>query len=57
MGGGLLAMAALPSAVEAARDGVQSSEGLSDAQIMLRVKAGDDSAFEYLVQKLSLIHI
>jgi RNA polymerase sigma-70 factor (ECF subfamily) len=51
MGGGLLAMAALPSAVEAARDGVQSSEGLSDAQIMLRVKAGDDSAFEYLVQK------
>jgi len=51
MGGGLLAMAALPSPVEAARGGVQSSEGLSDAQIMLRVKAGDDSAFEYLVQK------
>jgi RNA polymerase sigma-70 factor (ECF subfamily) len=51
MGGGLLAMAALPSPVEAARVGVESSEGLSDAQIMLRVKAGDDSAFEYLVQK------
>lgn len=29
----------------------ESAEGLSDAQIMLRVKGGDDSAFEYLVQK------
>jgi RNA polymerase sigma-70 factor, ECF subfamily len=48
---GLLAMAAAPSPLETARAGVQSSEGLSDAQIMLRVKAGDDSAFEYLVQK------
>jgi len=48
---GLLSMAAVPSPVEAARAGAQSSEGLSDAQIMLRVKAGDDSAFEYLVQK------
>jgi hypothetical protein len=46
---GLLSMAAVPSPVEAARAGAQSSEGLSDAQIMLRVKAGDDSAFEYLV--------
>ena len=44
---GFLSMAAVPSPLEAA----QSSEGLSDAQIMLRVKAGDDSAFEYLVQK------
>src|SRR6266571_7474254 len=26
-------------------------EGLSDAQIMLRVKAGDDAAFDYLVEK------
>jgi RNA polymerase sigma-70 factor, ECF subfamily len=26
-------------------------EGLSDAQIMLRVKAGDDAAFDYLVSK------
>jgi RNA polymerase sigma-70 factor, ECF subfamily len=26
-------------------------EGLSDADIMLQVKAGDDAAFEYLVQK------
>jgi RNA polymerase sigma-70 factor (ECF subfamily) len=29
----------------------RSVEGLSDADVMLRVKAGDDSAFEYLVQK------
>ena len=28
-----------------------SGDALSDAQIMLQVKAGDDSAFEYLVQK------
>jgi RNA polymerase sigma-70 factor (ECF subfamily) len=28
-----------------------SGEELSDAQVMLRVKAGDDSAFDYLVQK------
>ena len=48
---GLLSMAGVPSHVAAARAGDQSSEGLSDAQIMLRVKAGDDSAFEYLVQK------
>jgi RNA polymerase sigma-70 factor, ECF subfamily len=28
-----------------------TAEGLTDADIMLRVKAGDESAFEYLVQK------
>jgi RNA polymerase sigma-70 factor, ECF subfamily len=27
------------------------SEGLTDADVMLRVKAGDESAFDYLVQK------
>jgi RNA polymerase sigma-70 factor (ECF subfamily) len=48
---GLLAMAAMPPSLEAARADGQSGEGLNDAQIMLRVKAGDDSAFEYLVQK------
>ncbi len=41
---GLLAMAG-----EA--DAALPSEGRSDAEIMLQVKAGDDSAFEYLVQK------
>jgi RNA polymerase sigma-70 factor, ECF subfamily len=48
---GMLAMAAVPSAVGAARAGAQSGGELTDAQIMLRVKAGDSSAFEYLVQK------
>src|ERR1700730_10468022 len=28
-----------------------AANGLSDAEMMLRVKAGDDSAFDYLVQK------
>ena len=28
-----------------------SAAGLTDADVMLRVKAGDESAFEYLVQK------
>jgi RNA polymerase sigma-70 factor, ECF subfamily len=48
---GLLSMAGVPSQREAKTADAQSSEGLSDAQMMLRVKAGDDSAFEYLVQK------
>jgi RNA polymerase sigma-70 factor (ECF subfamily) len=39
---GLLAMG-VPATADAA--------GLSDAEMMLRVKAGDDSAFDYLVQK------
>ncbi len=30
---------------------VGATEGLTDAEVMLRVKAGDDSAFDYLVQK------
>jgi len=48
---GLLAMAGAsrPAAVEA--DAGLSTEGRSDAEIMLQVKAGDDSAFAYLVQK------
>jgi RNA polymerase sigma-70 factor, ECF subfamily len=48
---GLLSMAGVPSATEAKSADAQSSDGLSDAQVMLRVKAGDDSAFDYLVQK------
>jgi RNA polymerase sigma-70 factor (ECF subfamily) len=48
---GLLSMAGVPPRAKGAGAVEQSSEGLSDAQIMLRVKAGDDSAFEYLVQK------
>jgi RNA polymerase sigma-70 factor, ECF subfamily len=48
---GLLAMAGVPSHTDAKIADGQSSEGLSDAQVMLRVKAGDESAFDYLVQK------
>jgi RNA polymerase sigma-70 factor (ECF subfamily) len=48
---GLLSMAGVPSQLKAKSADAQSSEGLSDAQVMLRVKAGDDSAFDYLVQK------
>lgn len=43
---GLLSMAGLP----ASGAGV-STDGLSDADVMLRVKAGDEPAFDYLVQK------
>src|SRR5581483_887537 len=44
---GLLAMASAPrhAALEA------EPSGMSDAEVMLRAKAGDESAFEYLVQK------
>jgi RNA polymerase sigma-70 factor, ECF subfamily len=48
---GFLSMAGVPSHAAANSVDPQSAEGLSDAQIMLRVKGGDDSAFEYLVQK------
>jgi len=42
---GLLAVGVHPSAATV------DASGLSDAEMMLRVKAGDDSAFDYLVQK------
>lgn len=42
---GLLAVGVHPPAA------VADASGLSDAEMMLRVKAGDDSAFDYLVQK------
>jgi RNA polymerase sigma-70 factor, ECF subfamily len=48
---GLLSMAATQAESDERSAEAQSGEGLSDAQIMLRVKAGDDSAFDYLVQK------
>ncbi len=48
---GFLSMAGVPSSAAAKVADSQSAEGLNDAQIMLRVKGGDDSAFEYLVQK------
>jgi RNA polymerase sigma-70 factor (ECF subfamily) len=48
---GLLAMAGVPQALPFEGEAAVSGDALSDAQIMLQVKAGDDSAFEYLVQK------
>lgn len=48
---GLLSMAASQAESQARPAEAQSGEGLSDAQVMLQVKAGDDSAFDYLVQK------
>jgi RNA polymerase sigma-70 factor, ECF subfamily len=46
-----MSMAGMPSHAAATVTDTQSAEGLNDAQIMLRVKAGDEAAFEYLVQK------
>lgn len=48
---GLLATAGVPQAAPFEAEAGLAGEGLSDADIMLQVKAGDDSAFAYLVQK------
>ena len=48
---GLLATRGTPLQTEAEQAVARPVAGLSDADVMLRVKAGDDSAFEYLVQK------
>jgi RNA polymerase sigma-70 factor, ECF subfamily len=48
---GLLAIAGTTHRVEAEAGDPPPIDGLSDAQIMLQVKAGDTSAFDYLVQK------
>jgi RNA polymerase sigma-70 factor, ECF subfamily len=49
MSRGLLAMGAGESAAQA--EAVLAAAGVSDADVMLRVKAGDESAFQYLVEK------
>jgi len=48
---GLLARTGVASPSETQPVVLRSAEGASDAEVMLRVKTGDDSAFEYLVQK------
>lgn len=48
---GLLAMAGVPKQTALEADAGLSGAGQTDADVMLRVKAGDDSAFDYLVQK------
>ena len=44
-------MAGVTSGMQARQNVSQTNEGTTDAEVMLRVKAGDDSAFAYLVQK------
>jgi RNA polymerase sigma-70 factor (ECF subfamily) len=41
----------LAAGVHLQNGGAETASGVSDAEMMLRVKAGDDSAFDYLVQK------
>jgi RNA polymerase sigma-70 factor (ECF subfamily) len=48
---GLLAVSGGASRSSGEADALLRSDGLTDAEVMLRVKAGDQSAFEYLVQK------
>jgi len=48
---GLLAMAGVPEQGMLEAGAGPSGEGRTDAEVMLQVKAGDDSAFAYLVQK------
>jgi RNA polymerase sigma-70 factor, ECF subfamily len=48
---GLLGLAGAPATVRVGARGDLSGTELSDAEVMLRVKAGDDAAFDYLVQK------
>jgi RNA polymerase sigma-70 factor, ECF subfamily len=44
-------MAAMGPDPASMRPAVAGAEGYTDAEVMLRVKAGDESAFDYLVQK------
>jgi RNA polymerase sigma-70 factor, ECF subfamily len=48
---GLLAMTGAVPETQARYDAARGMEASSDAEVMLRVKSGDDSAFAYLVQK------
>ena len=48
---GLLAGAGVPQEAALEADAGLFGEGQTDADVMLRVKAGDDCAFDYLVQK------
>jgi RNA polymerase sigma-70 factor (ECF subfamily) len=48
---GALMAAMGPPPVRSFQPGMAGAEGYTDAEIMLRVKAGDESAFDYLVQK------
>jgi len=48
---GALMAATGPPPVRSLQPVMAGAEGYTDAEVMLRVKAGDESAFDYLVQK------
>jgi RNA polymerase sigma-70 factor, ECF subfamily len=48
---GALMAAMGPPPVRSFQPGMAGAEGYTDAEVMLRVKAGDESAFDYLVHK------
>ena len=48
---GALMAAMGPPSVSSFQPVMAGAEGYTDAEVMLRVKAGDESAFDYLVQK------
>ena len=48
---GILMAATTPPSATTLPIAVAASQGSTDAEVMLRVKAGDQSAFDYLVQK------
>jgi len=51
MDGGVLMAAAGPRPASSLPPALVGAESFTDAEIMLRVKAGDESAFDFLVQK------
>src|ERR1017187_9968525 len=48
---GVLMAAMEPRSASGLQSAIAGAEGYTDAEVMLRVKAGDQSAFDYLVQK------
>jgi RNA polymerase sigma-70 factor (ECF subfamily) len=48
---GLLSFGGGPHSASTSATGIEHPEALADADVMLKVKSGDDSAFAYLVQK------
>src|ERR1035438_7260140 len=52
LGGSAAGTAETPDTVRASMSETPVLEMLSDAEVMLRVAAGDDGAFDYLVDKL-----
>ena len=51
MDGGVLMAALGPRPAAGLQPAIAGAESYTDAEVMLRVKAGDQSAFDYLVQK------